>query len=69
MQIRPDDLMGLKSGAGNGAGDVVIAWVRKEKGSGGSSPGCDCSEAQSMVFPSSLGGVPVFSRPMGKPNP
>ena len=48
---------------------VVIAVVRNEKGEGGSSPGCTSSAAQSMVRPSSRGGVPVFSRPIVKPKP
>ncbi len=34
---------------------------------GGSSPGCRSSPAQSMVLPSSRGGVPVFRRPIRKP--
>ena len=45
-------------------------WMRSvsvENGSGGSSPGCISSAAQSMVVPSSRGGVPVFSRPSAKP--
>ena len=42
---------------------VVIRSVRNENGSGGSSPGCSSSPAQSMVRPSSRGGVPVLSRP------
>ena len=42
---------------------VVIRSVRNEKGSGGSSPGCISSPAQSIVPPSSRGGVPVLSRP------
>ena len=46
---------------------VVIAVVRVENGSGGSSPGCRSRPAQSIVLPSSRGGVPVFSRPSRKP--
>ena len=45
----------------------MIRSVRVENGSGGSSPGCISSAAQSMVAPSSRGGVPVFSRPSAKP--
>ena len=41
--------------------------VSIENGSGGSSPGCISSAAQSMVVPSSRGGVPVLSRPSAKP--
>ena len=41
--------------------------VSTENGSGGSSPGCISSAAQSMVRPSSRGGVPVLSRPSAKP--
>ena len=36
-------------------------------GSGGQSPGWCSSAAQSMVRPSSRGGVPVLSRPKAKP--
>ena len=42
--------------------------VSIENGSGGSSPGCISSAAQSMVVPSSRGGVPVLSRPSAKPS-
>jgi hypothetical protein len=38
-----------------------------ENGSGGSSPGCISTADQSMVVPSSRGGVPVFNRPSVKP--
>mgnify|MGYP003693733235 CR=1 FL=1 len=38
-----------------------------ENGSGGSSPGCISTADQSIVVPSSRGGVPVFSRPSAKP--
>ena len=41
--------------------------VRTENGSGGSSPGCRSTAAQSIVLPSSRGGVPVLSRPSAKP--
>ena len=41
--------------------------VSIENGSGGSSPGCISSAAQSIVRPSSRGGVPVFKRPSAKP--
>ena len=41
--------------------------VSIENGSGGSSPGCISSADQSMVRPSSRGGVPVFKRPSAKP--
>ena len=41
--------------------------VSIENGSGGSSPCCISSAAQSMVVPSSRGGVPVLSRPSVKP--
>ena len=41
--------------------------VRTENGSGGSSPGCRSTAAQSIVPPSSRGGVPVLRRPSAKP--
>jgi hypothetical protein len=44
-----------------------IRAVSAENGSGGSSPGCGSSRAQSMVVPSSRGGVPVFRRPSANP--
>ena len=47
---------------------VSIRSVSVENGSGGSSPGCICRLAQSMVRPSSRGGVPVFSRPSANPS-
>ena len=47
---------------------VVMRSVSVENGSGGSSPGCTSSAAQSMVVPSSRGGVPVFSRPSARPS-
>ena len=46
---------------------VSIAAVRNENGIGSASPACISRALQSMVRPSSLGGVPVFSRPMAKP--
>ena len=46
---------------------VAIRSVRNENGGGGSSPGWRSSPAQSIVRPSSRGGVPVFSRPSAKP--
>ena len=46
---------------------VVIRSVRNENGGGGSSPGWLSSPAQSIVLPSSRGGVPVLSRPRAKP--
>ncbi len=46
---------------------VVIAVVMNENGVGRSSPGCMSTAFQSMVRPSSRGGVPVFSRPITKP--
>ena len=59
------------------AGVVVVMWqttcgvvmrsVMKENGGGGSSPGWTSSPAQSIVRPSSRGGVPVLSRPSAKP--
>ena len=48
---------------------VVIRSVITENGSGGSSPGCISTADQSIVVPSSRGGVPVFSRPSVKPDP
>ena len=48
---------------------VPIRSVSIENGSGGSSPGCISTAAQSMVRPSSRGGVPVFSRPRAKSEP
>ncbi len=47
---------------------VSIRAVSVENGSGGSSPGCISTAAQSIVAPSSRGGVPVLSRPSAKPN-
>ena len=46
---------------------VVMRSVSTENGSGGSSPGCISTADQSMVVPSSRGGVPVFSRPSANP--
>ena len=46
---------------------VAMRSVMNENGGGGSSPGCTSSPAQSIVRPSSRGGVPVFSRPSAKP--
>ena len=46
---------------------VVIRSVMNENGGGGSSPGWLSSPAQSIVVPSSRGGVPVLSRPSAKP--
>jgi hypothetical protein len=46
---------------------LAMRSVRNENGVGGSSPFCISSEAQSIVLPSSLAGVPVFSRPIEKP--
>ena len=46
---------------------LVMRSVSQESGSGGSSPGCASSAAQSMVRPSSLGGVPVLRRASGNP--
>ena len=45
-----------------------IRPVSTENGSGGSSPGCISTAAQSMVVPSIRGGVPVLSRPSAKPS-
>ena len=46
---------------------LAIRSVSTENGSGGSSPGCISSAAQSIVVPSSRGGVPVLRRPSAKP--
>ena len=46
---------------------VVMRSVRNENGTGGSSPSWTSSPAQSIVVPSSRGGVPVLSRPSAKP--
>ena len=46
---------------------VSMRAVSIENGSGGSSPGCISTADQSMVLPSSRGGVPVLSRPSAKP--
>ncbi len=48
---------------------VVMRLVRNEKGGGGSSPCCASSPAQSIVRPSSRGGVPVLSRPKRESQP
>ena len=45
----------------------MIRSVSVENGSGGSSPGCISRAAQSIVVPSSRGGVPVFKRPSANP--
>ena len=45
-----------------------MASVSAENGSGGSSPGCISRRDQSMVRPSSRGGVPVLSRPRVNPS-
>jgi hypothetical protein len=42
--------------------------VSIENGSGGSSPGCISTADQSIVAPSSRGGVPVLRRPSAKPS-
>src|ERR1700687_2276770 len=46
---------------------VVIRSVINENGTGGSSPFWMSSPFQSIVVPSSRGGVPVFSRPRANP--
>jgi hypothetical protein len=43
--------------------------VRNENGTGGSSPGCISSAAQSIVRAIEPGGVPVLSRPIAKHQP
>jgi hypothetical protein len=69
MHVGPDDVMGRRRGPRDPALDlrVVIRSVMTENGSGGSSPGCISTADQSMVVPSSRGGVPVFNRPSVKP--
>ncbi len=57
VRVMPHSICGLS-----------IRAVRNENGSGGSSPGCISSDAQSMVVPSRRGGVPVLSRPSAKPS-
>ncbi len=47
---------------------VSMRAVSIENGSGGSSPGCISTAPQSIVVPSSRGGVPVLSRPSAKPS-
>ena len=42
---------------------------RKENIEASRSPGCISSPSQLIVRPSSRGGVPVFNRPIGRPNP
>lgn len=71
FEILLDDPVPGRRGPGDVAIDlgVVIRCVRKEKGTGGWSPGCTSSEAQSMLPPSSRGGVPVLRRPSWKPSP
>ena len=56
VRVIPQEICGLS-----------IVPVRAEKGSGGSSPGCISNAPQSIVRPSSRGGVPVLRRPSGKP--
>ena len=48
---------------------VSIRSVRKENGTGGSSPGCCSRLSQSMEARESRAGVPVFRRPSCSPNP
>ena len=47
---------------GRGSVLALFALVRNENGVGTASPGCGSNRDQSMVRPSSRGGVPVFSR-------
>jgi len=65
MHIGPDHLMvaGVVRVIPHWICGVVMRSVITENGSGGSSPGCISTTDQSMVVPSSRGGVPVFSRP------
>ena len=49
--------------------DAVVFLDRNENNVGSSSPGCISRIDQSIVRPSSRGGVPVLSRPNGRPNP
>ena len=46
---------------------VSMCLVRKEKGTGCSSPFCSSRRSQAMVRPSSRAGVPVLSRPSFRP--
>ena len=70
MQIAPDQLMGRRCRRGDVAGDLRRGDPRRQKGEGlrRISPGWISSAAQSMVRPSSRGGVPVLSRPSAKPS-
>src|SRR5882762_6679774 len=47
---------------------VVIESVSKENGTGSGSPGCRSRTSKSTELLRTLGGVPVFSRPIGKPS-
>ena len=70
MHIFADDPVRRRVRAGDAALDLRVrdASVSAENGSGGSSPGCMSRPAQSMVRPSSRGGVPVLSRPSANPS-
>ena len=69
MYVVANDFVGRFDGPRDGALDLRIfnSGVRIENGSGGSSPGCISSAGQSIVRPSSRGGVPVFKRPSANP--
>jgi hypothetical protein len=64
-----DDPVGVLGRVGDAAGDlrVVIASVRNENGIGAASASCISSRSQAMVDPSRRAGVPVFRRPMRRP--
>ena len=69
MHVGADDVVRRRDRARDGALDLRFSMrvVRIENGSGGSSPGCISNADQSMLRPSSRGGVPVFNRPSVKP--
>src|SRR4051812_46940516 len=69
MDIGPYQIVGGRRGPGNPALDLRVsdALGHHRKGSGGWSPGCISTAPQSIVVPSSRGGVPVLSLPKPKP--
>ena len=68
-EIGADQRVRRRGGGGDVAGDLRRRdpLGQNENGGGGSSPCCTSSPAQSIVLPSSRGGVPVLSRPRAKP--
>ena len=69
MRIRADDAMGLGGGAGDVAGELRRGDRRRQRGKELRLriAVLDFKRAQSIVRPSSRGGVPVFNRARAKP--